>query len=70
MFEHKPAIVYCKNCRWNYSVTACKKGTTVKQTPLAPEVRYARCFEKNKHNDCPEFEEKTFASSVLNFFSL
>ena len=58
------AKVYCKDCEYRdsiaYSGTACKHPTSmaIKDTALEQETRYWLCEYKNRHNDCPWYQQK------------
>ena len=62
--------VYCKDCRYHYQcmtggINWCGSPSNKKimeyDTPLEHKIiefKYDECLEKNKNNDCKDFEAK------------
>jgi len=50
--------VYCKDCRFFLSGYRCGKDIKVIDTWYQPEKEYDNPSEKNKNNNCKDYEPK------------
>jgi hypothetical protein len=58
--------VYCANCKYRVKTipykgdisNLCGYSSYTVSTPLGERTALKLCIEKNRNNDCPNFEEK------------
>jgi len=52
--------VYCEKCKWDWAVAKCGHPNTRCEfdTAYAHETQLPKIYEKNKNNDCPDFEKQ------------
>ena len=60
-----PDVVCCNKCRYyrsnsiHFVSAQCKSNPRVRVTPKVCKTVFPEAHEKNKNNDCSEFEQKT-----------
>ena len=68
-FEIDVKKVYCSDCRYfireDYE---CRKGYTIAHSPLFKSKKYALCSNKNKDNNCRDFETTLIFRIIRGIF--
>jgi len=58
--------VYCNECKFSGTRGGCLANPCLKDTPCCQEHIYAQRHEKNKNNDCPDFEPRGWWDARFN----